>query len=514
MSRLSRSNLYDILSLGMLLFITIISIARFNYLPQFVDGYYHLSCANGYIKSGGWVGIDWWNFAPLGRPHLYPPFYHLIIVFLKTIGLNGLDALRLTEVLISPLFFFILWFVFRREASSIFSFFLLFISSGFFSFYSSVSGNFPASFAIICGVLSWFFLKSKRVISAILLLTLSLYTHAGIPYIFITSFLILAIFHKGWRLASLKIVFASFVLSSPLIFHQLKYVHYLNFPILREAKFTHFNIFVLAFGFTSLLFNFRKKDFLHLLFSGYLVGSIIVFLRYPYRLFSAQGILGLVFYASLLLEDIFKNLALKKIKVIFLLLVTYLLFFHSTLDLEEGRFNFHFLNSTFYNIGSGKFLETLEFTSLFYPQRYLPILKIVNEHTRPDDIITSNLRVSSQIFSALSDRPSSHSMLGEVRQFRDVSPYSFAKIIIWIKPVFPYLESLRNRFNLINIYESDIALIFLNPLYSITFVPIKSKLNFVFITILSLFFLFIFVVDNAKILWCISKMYLRRKDNE
>ena len=98
---MNKGSRFDLASLGLLIFFVIISVPRLNYFPQFVDGYYHLSVANGFIQSGGWVGWDWWCFAPFGRPHLYPPLYHLILVFLQNIGISGLNSLRFTEFLIN-----------------------------------------------------------------------------------------------------------------------------------------------------------------------------------------------------------------------------------------------------------------------------------------------------------------------------------------------------------------------------------------------------------------------------
>ena len=109
-----RNQYFDLLSLGMIVFIAILSLIRFNYLPQYIDAWWHLSCANGYIESGGWVGWSWWDYAPWGRPQVYPPFYHFLLVFLKKAGLSSINAVRVTEVVILPLFFLVTWYVLRK----------------------------------------------------------------------------------------------------------------------------------------------------------------------------------------------------------------------------------------------------------------------------------------------------------------------------------------------------------------------------------------------------------------
>ncbi len=159
---MERVNRFDLASLGLVVFVAVFSLVRFNDPPQFLDAYYHLLVANGFIKSGGWVGWAWWDFAPLGRPQVYPPLYHFVLVFLKTIGFSGLKAIKFTEALINPLFFFSLWYTFRKLVNQRFSFFSTLLLSSFFAFYASVSGNIPASLALIFGFFTWLAIKKKK----------------------------------------------------------------------------------------------------------------------------------------------------------------------------------------------------------------------------------------------------------------------------------------------------------------------------------------------------------------
>lgn len=500
MNKNNHLDIFNILSVCIIVLFAALSLIRFNYLPQFIDGYYHLSCANGFIKSGGWVGIDWWNFAPGGRPHLYPPIYHFLLIFIKTIGLSGIDAVRLTEVLIVPSFLFLLWYIFKKNISSVFSFIFLLALSSFFSFYSSISGNLPASLAIIWGILSWHFLKKRRYITTTLFLILAFYTHTPMSWAFFISFLALACLNRQWRFPALLIAIVTLIFSSPLINHQLRYIEYVNLSILRETMFSHFSIFVLITGVISFFYHLKRRSFFSLLFCGYLLGSIVVFFKYPYRFFSAQGALGFVLLSSYLLREIYQKMSLKKRVFYFFIIFSYLFFFHSTIDLEEGKIRFNLLNSTYYNVASGNFMKTLEFNSLLYPRHYLPIVEVIKDNSQNFDAITSNIKISSQMFSALSDRPTSSSMLGEVRGFSEAPHYLVAKIIIWIKPKDLDLFYWQEKLNLVKLYESQLAYVFLNPFYGNNLRPIKAKIRFNVIAIAFLFFLFIFIADNVKIL--------------
>jgi hypothetical protein len=261
-------SIWYLFSISLLALIALFSLIRFNYLPQFVDGYYHLSCANALIKSGGWVGVDWWHFAPVGRPYLYPPLYHLLLAALKSCGLTGLTLLRITEVLITPCFFFVIWYVVKARKSDRFAFLFLLLTSSFFTFYSSVSGNLPASLAIIFGFLTWHLFTRGKLASAIALAAVSFYTHSAISWIFIISWIFLAVFNRQYRRSALKLIFISLLLAVPIIYHQLVNWHYLNFSILGETYLIQYSLAIIILGILGLLINFRPRVF-NLLFLGY-----------------------------------------------------------------------------------------------------------------------------------------------------------------------------------------------------------------------------------------------------
>lgn len=497
---------YDLISFGMIALILIFSLIRFNYLPQFVDGYYHLSAATGFIKSGGWVGWSWWDYAPLGRPQIYPPLYHFLLAFIQKLGLSGLDSLRITEVLIAPLFFFISWFVLRKLASAWFAFINLLTLSSFFSFYAHSSANVPATIALIFGFLSWYFFKKGKWISASLFLILSFYTHGGIPWIFFISFLSVMLIKK-YRLISLKIVLISLTGALPVFFHQFRYLEYLQFHFTGQIYFIHFSIFILVLGCIS-LFSHRERDLKSSLFLGYLIGSLIIFFKYPYRLLCAQGIIGFVFFSSFLLEKYFEKLNSLPKKTIFILVCIYLLFFHSTIDLSQGKKpEFNLTNSTYFNFLTGNTDRVLEFKSLFWPKYYRSIVEVIRENTGEREIISSNLKIMAQIFSSLTGRVSSNSMLYEVKpQMPALSIYAPARLIVWIKPADKTLVFLKKKLGWVKIYENDIAFVFRNPNAEACVYSIKAKISFKYVYIVLIIFFFIFILDNVKI----KKYYGRR----
>lgn len=486
---------FDLFSLGLLAFILIFSLARFKFLPQFIDGYYHLSAANGFITSGGWTGWSWWDFAPLGRPQLYPPLYHLLLAFLIKAGIGGFTALKITEALITPVFFTVLWFVGRRLINDRFSFFLLLILSSFFPFYSSVSANVPASMAIIFGFLGWSSLKRERMLSAIVFLTLCFYTHIGLSWIFFIAYIFFAITDKTYRKKVFKVMFFSFLLYLPFLIHQLRYADHIVINISAEAYYSHFSIFILLLGIVSLFFHLNKRDFPVPLFVGYLIGSIIVFFKYPYRLFSAQGIIGLGLLSALLLERIFSKMEAKRGAAVVIFVFALLFLAQPTVSLDAGRPKVNALDSTYYNIVRARTDKLLEFQSLYVPHLYEPIVDVIKANTALEDIISSNVDVCAQMFSALSRRAALNSMLWEVKPLPGGLDYSKAKLFVLLKSD----DSIRINSNvpmgLEKLYENDLAYVFLNKSpFSEPARVIAARVGFVAIAIIvfSLVFLLIF----------------------
>ena len=508
MKKLTR---FDLASLGLITLIGIFSAIRFQYLPQFIDGYYHLSVANGFIASGGWVGWDWWSWAPFGRPHLYPPFYHLLLSFMQFIGISGLNSLRIVEVLITPLFFFTLWYTCSKIFNSRVSFFAILALSSFFSFYSAVSANVPASFAMIFGFLSWLFLDKKKFLRAAICLTLTFYTHAAVCWMFFISILFVAIFDKDLRKQTLFVLLFSFVLALPFLFHQIRYLDYLDIKVLGEVKFIHFSIFLVLLGLASCIYFIVKRERWFLFVLGYFFAAVLLFAKYPYRFFSAQGMVAAGLAAALLLERIFSVISRKKANLLIVLVSFYLFFSHATLDLDQGKLKFNGFNSTFYNFFTARMYSLFEFKPLLVPKYYFPISQVIKDNTSESDIIYSNSSIAAQIFSALTKRPSSDSMLWEVKPKKEFKNYEYAKLIIWMKSFITTnitgKEDLRWR----KIYEDDIAYVFLNEKYKPSLKMRTAAVSFRFITYIIVTIALVFVLDSfidwsfLKDKWPLSK---------
>ena len=219
----------------------------------------------------------------------------------------------------------------------------------------------------------------------------------------------------------------------------------------------------------------------------------VKFSHYPYRLFSGQGILGLCFFSSLLWENYLVKSGKPTARAVLIFLCAYLLIFHSTFSFRGGRPGLNIFNSTYAHFFKADMDKLLEFKSIFYPADYYPIVDVIKKHTRPQEIISSNIDMMTGVFSALSGRPAANSMFYEIKARRAIfEEYVFARLIVWIKPPVKTLYFLKNRLKWQKIYENKIAIVFENPNASRRIYPAKAVIPFKYIgVILAIIFMFL-----------------------
>ena len=93
----------------LLLFVAVVSALRWSWYPIFVDTYYHMAVIQGMHQAGGLPTWAFWELAPAGRVHIYPPSLH-ILGFLGTfMGLAPVAFITLVSWLFYPAMFLTTW---------------------------------------------------------------------------------------------------------------------------------------------------------------------------------------------------------------------------------------------------------------------------------------------------------------------------------------------------------------------------------------------------------------------
>jgi hypothetical protein len=480
-------------------FLFLLLLLRWPLLPNFLDIYYHLSVAQGFAKAGGFSAHDFWSYAPAGRPHLYPPLFHfLILVFLKS-GLSAIFIARLLDIVTFPLFLVVILLFMRQLFNLQLAFFAVLISSSLYSFYLASSNFLPLTFAFMFGLLSLWALKKHKIISASIFLSLCFYTHAQTPWFFILTYILYGLLDRANLMRCLKTVFFGILLSLPIIIYLLANLKSYHPGLAYENFILELNLYILL-ALLGLKKVFKEKSGYYLLLSLGISVFAFVF-SYPYRYISGQGLLGWVLLSSIGLQRIYESaqasltrIKQKNIEATFIiaLIILFLLISPALIFKGDKKVKLDIFNSTYINLVSlEKSAERPNDYSISSSRFIDELIKIVRKSSQNGDIIFANLNFAGTMISSLSDRADAFGMVREVVPKGKGDPILNAHLIIWFKD---YKDSLDKnltaavgKYNLEKISETDIAYIYRN-----NFAKSKeqvSKANIPNVIILAIFLL-------------------------
>lgn len=464
---------WNFLSLVILIVVLMLGISNWPRMPYFLDCYYHLSVVRGFSQAGGWVGEAFWEFAPFGRPHLYPPFYHIIGLLFFKCGMGLIGIARLFDSLIFPLFLLTIWKTMREFYGSRSAFFCLFLFSSSFAFYLSIVNNIPFSLAFIFNILSFYSLKKSRYVSSCLFLILSFYTHTLMPWLFIIFLLFVVLTEPELRVPVTRLICLSIIAALPFIIHELRHVDFYRFIRLKEFYFAEIEPITYILAVYGFMFALKKRgEYLYPLWL--LLAFIPLFLVYRNRFISGLGFMPLIIFAAMALDCVWEFVSFKKNKRTLYRIIFFLSIF----------FIFYLFNPVITFLPNKKIPEisakkgaVLEFLNdqdkycaknrtLYYPKLVKEVVAAIEENTKEDDIIFSNFRYAGGMVSSLSGRATSNGMLAEVVPFRKGDEISRSKLIIFFKDpdkVLPIdMNQLVSVHSLRYIGETKLAYLFVN----------------------------------------------------
>ena len=170
---------------------------QWRWLPRSIDVYYHLSVVEGFRRAGGVTADAFWEYAPVGRPHLYPPVFHLFLALLRAAGLSPIAAGRLADAALPPLVLAAVWRACRHFLTERAAFFATLIWSSVYSLYLS-SFIYPANaLAFLFGMAALVFFDRRRYAAASVASALALYSHGFMGWFILFSALLYEVLRRG-----------------------------------------------------------------------------------------------------------------------------------------------------------------------------------------------------------------------------------------------------------------------------------------------------------------------------
>ena len=475
-------------------------IQRWPLLPNFLDIYYHLSVAQGFDRAGGLVTHAFWEYAPAGRPHLYPPLFHLIILAFIRSGFQGLFIARLLSVLIFPSFLYVLWLfsasIFNRRTA----FFAVLISVSLYSLFLSVLTFMPVTIAVMMGLLSFWAAHKNKFISASVFLALSFYTHAQFPWVIAISMLAYAALAGQKRAIYPRVVAMAVALALPMILYLVANRSHYQIRPAPEKFILEINL-ALILALVALREVFRKKEVYYypLILS---LSALPFALIYPYRYVSGQGLIGLILLSAIASNRIL-DASKDGYKIFIISLIGLLIILSPAILIAPGgHVIFEASNSTYSNLISPKKDVARPNEYSVYSKFIAELVDITRKNTGRDDIVFVNGEFADTIIASLSKRSSSRGMLLEITPLEEKSDIVDAKLIIWLKTVDgkadPIMPGVVNRYSLQRVAETEMAYVYRNANSPGRAMVVKAVISGAFMLVIFAGILFLLAWDLKR----------------
>ncbi len=216
----------DLIPLGLVALHAALLLVNRDKLPFSYDTPYHLLIGKMYSDFGRVVFWDYYEYAPVGRPQLYPPLLHVIIWW--THDLTGLDFVsvgRLIALVQYPASLLLSWIAVRKmfgpEVGAVYAG-LLSADPRFWTWQLTVA---PTAMIMALFMPLLYFFWRRRSVPAVLLMAAFLYSHLGLPYVVLLSLILGGLLSlpldSGYIREALKVGGISLLLFTPWALHVL-----------------------------------------------------------------------------------------------------------------------------------------------------------------------------------------------------------------------------------------------------------------------------------------------------
>ena len=180
------------------------------------DGYYHLTVARQILNTGTIPVWNTWEFAPVGRPHLYPPLFHLILAGVaKLYHGDLLAAYRFCQTFALPFAHLCVWWLTRWLFGSRRAFFTLLLLGC--DIYFALVGYMatPSLLAGAFAVLMLLFFLSGYVGFAALFGALSAYAHLSVLPMTLLGLGLFCLWQRAYGRRLVTLFILVFLMSAP-----------------------------------------------------------------------------------------------------------------------------------------------------------------------------------------------------------------------------------------------------------------------------------------------------------
>jgi|GEM_PF-583308 len=466
---------WDALSSCVLVAAIIAQILLWPALPRFVDIYYHLSVASGFNAAGGYVTHDFWEWAPAGRPHLYPPLLHFILLALSRTGLPWITVGKIAESILTIGLLAALWFAVRSISGRRIAFFAVLAAWTAFPLHLAVGTLLPFTLALTLGLLALAALDRGRFIAAGIFLGLGFYSHLMMGGVCLAACLLYTLLSRGLRGRGFAACAIAVTLAAPLLWYEWVNRTAFGFVQVRESRSFQIDPIVHGLALAGLVLTLRRCG--RSLAPVCLAAAMMALLpTHRVRFISGHGMIAAAWLAALAPDWVWtrmsqaESLARRKPLILAGIVAIFIVF--PMIHVNSAK---HALRIGTRDRTPLRMIPSST-PSEDYPRdccicqarnQYDSIAALLKANTEPDDIIWSDYSYGAGIVSLLSGRAMSSFMMLEVPPREKINPLLAAKVHIWFKSEVEDIASSMNpvvsALNMKLLEENDLAWVWLNP---------------------------------------------------
>lgn len=192
-----------------------------KHVPAMSDTWYHLAIADKALERGAVPLWDDWEFAPHGRPNLYPPLLHVLLSGIGAVTGGVLTAGKVLTVLILPASLLSTWFVCRRMLGASVAFLAVLVSLLDVTQLLVMEAYIAACLTNLLAPLVLLAVVERRAWLGVVGMALLYYSHLGFPHMVALGLLVFGLMERSYLRTVLKVVGIAFLWWTPYLAHVL-----------------------------------------------------------------------------------------------------------------------------------------------------------------------------------------------------------------------------------------------------------------------------------------------------
>lgn len=446
---------------------SILWVARSPGFPVGIDPLYHLLVARQVVEAGGPFLYETWQYAPVGRPHLYPPVLHLILAGLLKLGCPPVIALQTLTALLLPALCASIYLVMRRLISPTAGLAALGMALLPFAWMIQVAGALASGLALL--ELLWFMVavKERRAAAAAGLLSLMFYTHLGLSWVAVASLIWWAVLRAVPRDRAVPIILGlGLLVAAPWLGHIASHAPQLHVSGRQENHLL--DLLPVLYGLAAYgAWRAWTQGGSTRLLLGLWLGFSLMAPAFTFRWVSGEGLLPVILLAGYGLASWMDRITWRTPRWAGWAAVGAGLLLAPSMLVQDSQVRMVWLDAAPFHLLNAPRTAPKAMEVQLHTPPTMRLARAVAAAARPGEILWSNAAYAGGFVAALAGRPTSSAMFYEVPPARPFDPVEAAHWVIWFNvapmPGVPSLQSLVSRYHLTVAGEGSLAVLLHNP---------------------------------------------------